>query len=190
MTMTHHRSLTRRAVGLLAVAAALAATVGCASKPEVRHDRAPGADLGAYTTFAFTEFTSDGGSPYASMLAAHLKQATRTQMQRLNYSYDASRPDLLVNLRLIVREKQEVRSTPAAYGRFGWRAWPAGGVETVEYRQGTVAIDLIDRAQRTVVWHGAAEGRLDLNALEQPGTAIESAVGEIFATFPSSARER
>ena len=181
--MTLPRSLfTRRRLGGIALVALLAAA-GCASRPEVRHDQAPGADLRAYRSFAFTEIATDGDTPYASLLAARLKQATRAQLEHRRYVYDDAHPELLVNLRLVVREKQEIRSQP--YGRAAWRGWPAAEIETVDYRQGTLAIDLIDLKRRTLVWHGVAEGRLDAKAMEQPAAAIEAAVGEIFARFPT-----
>lgn len=175
---------TRRRAGALALAALLAASAGCASRPDVRHDLAAGTDLGAYRTFAFTEIASDDGSPYSMLLASRLKQATRTQMESRHYAYDAARPDLVVNLRLVVREKQELRSH--AYGRAAWRGWPPADIETVEYRQGTLAIDLIDTQRGALVWRGVAEGRLDAKAMQQPGPAIEAAVGEIFARFPAA----
>jgi hypothetical protein len=176
--------LTRRGVGAVALAASLA-VAGCASRPDVRHDQDPSADLRAYKTFAFTDLSSDNGEPYTAMLASRLKLATRAQMERQHYAYDASRPELLVNLRLVVREKQEIRSH--SYGRASWRGWPAASdIQTVDYRQGTLTIDLIDPERRLLVWHGVAEGRLDAKAMEQPGPAIEAAVGEIFARFPGA----
>lgn len=175
---------TRRAFGGIALAALLAATAGCASRPDVRHDQAPDADLRAYRTFAFTEIAGDGDTPYATMLAARLKQATRSQLEQRRYAYDDAQPELLVSLRLVVREKQEIRSQ--SYGRATWRGWPAADIQTIDYRQGTLAIDLIDLKRRTLVWHGVAEGRLDAKAMEQPAAAIEAAVGEIFARFPGN----
>lgn len=175
---------TRRSAGALALAALLAATAGCASRPDVRHDQAADADLGAYRTFAFTEIASDDGSPYSMLLASRLKHATRAQLESRHYVYDAALPDLVVNLRLVVREKQELRSN--AYGRVGWRCWLPTDIETVDYRQGTLAIDLIDVQRGARVWRGVAEGRLDAKAMQQPGAAIEAAVGEIFANFPAT----
>jgi hypothetical protein len=182
--MHPHRSLTRRGAIGAALAALLAAAAGCASQPDVRHDQDPSADLLAYRTFAFTEISGDHNSPYATLLASRLKQATRAQLERRHYALDDARPDLLVNLRLIVREKQEVRSRSYGWGRAAWRGWNAGEIETVDYRQGTLAIDLIDTRRSAVVWHGVAQGRLDAQAMEQPGPAIEAAVGEVFARFP------
>ena len=182
--MTDSRILSRRCLGGLAIAALQAATAGCASRPEVRHDQAPGTDLRAYRNFAFAEFAGGDGAPYSMLLASHLKQATRAQMERQHYAYDESRPDLLVSLRLVVREKQEIRSHSS--GRAAWRGWPPADIETVDYRQGTLAIDLIDPKRRTLIWHGVAEGRLDAKAMEQPGAAIEAAVGEIFARYPGA----
>lgn len=168
-------SVTRRAAGLAALAvAALAA--GCATQPDVRHDQAPGSDLAAYKTFAFYE---PAAAPYASLLEQRLRQATRAQLERQHYVYDERNPDLRVNYALHVIDKQELQSMPTA-GRFGWRGWN-NGLQTVEYRQGTLAIDLVDARRNALVWRAVAEGRLDAKAMEQPGPAIDAAVGELFA---------
>ncbi len=175
-------SVTRRAVGLAALAfVALAA--GCATKPDVRHDQAPGADLGAYKTFAFYEASSSAS--YASLLEQRLRQAARAELERQQYVYDERNPDLRVNYALHVIDKQELQSTPSA-DRFGYRGWYGNNLHTVEYRQGTLAIDLVDAKRNALVWRAVAEGRLDSKAIEQPGPAIDAAVGELFARFPNT----
>lgn len=174
-------SVTRRTAGL-ATLAVVACAAGCASKPDVRHDQAPGVDLGAYKTFAFYEA---GGAPYASLLEQHLRQATRARLERQQYVYDERDPDLRVNYALQVFDKQALQSTPGA-GRFG--GWYGQNLQTVEYRQGTLAIDLVDARRNALVWRAVAEGRLDSKAIEQPGPAIDAAVSELFARFPAAAQ--
>jgi hypothetical protein len=178
--------ITRRRAGAAGLAALLAAVVGCASAPDVRQDQDPSVDLRAYKTFSFVEFEADRSASYADLIAARLKAATRTQMERQRYVYAEAQPDLLVRPYLVVRERQELRSS--AYGRVARRGWSTADIETVDYRQGTIVVDLIDRRRGTLVWHGVAEGRLDAHAMEQPNQAIESALAELFARFGDASR--
>jgi hypothetical protein len=175
---------TRRGAGLAVLVPLLALAAGCASKPDVRTAQDPGVDLDAYKTFAFYESSSPG---YMSLAEKRLRAAARAQLERQHYTYDEDSPDLRINYALHVVEKQELRSTPGA-GRFGYRGWGVGGVESVEYRQGTLAIDLVDTRRNALVWRAVAEGRLDADAMEQPGAAIDAAVGEMFSRFPGGAQ--
>jgi Domain of unknown function (DUF4136) len=170
-----------RAAGALTLAALLALAAGCANRPDVRTDQDPTAELTRYKTFAFREPAATDQAQYTDLLAARLKQATRAQLERAHYVYSERDPDLHVNLRLIVSEKVEIRSLPTA--RVGWRGWGHKNIESFDYRQGTLAIDLVDAKRNAVLWHGVAEGRLDAKAIAQPGPAIEAAVGEVFARF-------
>jgi hypothetical protein len=141
------------------------------------------ADLRAYKTFAFYESASPG---YLSLAETRLRSAAREQLERQHYTYDEQHPDLRVNYALHVLEKQELRSTPSG-GRLGYRTWTGGGVESVEYRQGTLAIDLVDARRNALVWRAVAEGRLDAKALQQPGDTIDAVVTDLFTRFPGAA---
>lgn len=161
------------------------AMAGCASGPKTRVDRDPATDLSAYRTFGFYD-QSAGASRYTTIMSARLERATREQLERLGYVHDAESPDLRVNFRLNIVERQEVRSTPATgvrpvfYG--GWAGY--SGIETVNYRQGTLVIDLVDAARSALVWRGVAEGRLDGKVTKNPGAAVDATVRELFTGFP------
>jgi hypothetical protein len=177
---TNALSALTRGIALTSIAGALAA---CATKPEVRRDHDPSADFKSYKTFAFYDHAGNGGAVYTTLLGTRLQQATRAQMERHAYTYSERDPDLRVNLQLKIVDRQELRSTPGARGFYGYRGWSAG-LETVDYRQGTLAVDLVDAHRNALVWRGVAEGRLDTQAIEQPGQAVDAVVGEIFANFP------
>lgn len=172
--------------GTLALAGLLALAAGCATPLDVRRDQDPQADLRSYKTFAFYEDASAGAPGYATLIGQRLKQATREQLERQDYVYSERNPDLKVALHLVVREKQELRSAPGARGFHGYRGWVSTDIETVDYRQGTLAIDLVDTKRNALVWHGVAEGRLDAKSMEQPGPAIDAAVGRILAGLRES----
>ncbi len=162
---------------------------GCASGPTIVADKAPEADLSAYRTFAFFDHVTTDNTTYSTILTSHLKQTTRRELERLGYVYDETDPQLRVNFFLKVEERQEVRSTPTSGGFYGYRFYSWGGVsiDTIDYKAGTLSIDLVDASRNALVWHGLAEGRVRDDAIRNPGPAIGSVVAEIFSAFPGSA---
>jgi len=160
----------------------------CATGPEIRVDMDARANMKAYKTFAFFETVSTDGPAYASLLSTRLKAATRTQLEKNGYVYAAHQPDLLVNFYLKVVNKQELRSSGGYYGyRQGyygtWTGYPS--VETVNYKQGTLSVDLVDAKQKQLVWQGVAEGTVSEESQQNPGPAIDRVVAQIFSNFPN-----
>ncbi|NRF67326.1 DUF4136 domain-containing protein [Aquincola sp. S2] len=179
--MPNHLTPSRRAAILGLLAAVLAAT-GCASKPDVRHDQDAAFDVKAYRTFAFYEPAT---LHYTTLLEQRLRQATREQLERAHYVYDERDPDLRVNYLLQVVDKQALRSTPSP--RLGYRGWNGGNLETIDVREGTLAIDLVDARRNLLMWRAVAEGRIDDKAAQQPGPAIDAVVAELFTRLPAGA---
>lgn len=179
------------AVGSLALALALAA--GCASGPKISVDKDPGADMTAYKTFGFFDQVATDRVQYTTIVTSRLKQATRDNLERRGYTYSENSPDLRANFFLKVADKTEVRSSPSmGAGFYGYRAGFYGGwagypydVDTVNYKEGTLSIDLVDTKKNALVWQGVAEGRVSDEARKNPGPAIDAVVSEIFANFPN-----
>jgi Domain of unknown function (DUF4136) len=176
---TLHSSL---AVGFACVVVAALLFTGCASQPDIRRDRDPAVDLNAYKTFGFFESMPADSLRYTTLVNTRLKQAAREQLGK-HYAYSEHNPDLRVNLWLNVIDKRELRSTPAGF--HGYRAW-SSQLETVDYRQGTLRIDLVDPKRNALVWQGVAEGRIDTKALSEPGASVDAVVQQIFAGFPGT----
>lgn len=167
------------------VALALVATLaGCASAPATHVVTDPQADLRSYRTFSFSEA---GKGEYSTITGNRLKQATRAQLQRLGYTYVERNPDLRVYILLKVEDRQELRSVPTSAGRFAYRGWVSSAVETVQYREGTLAIDLVDTKRNAMVWRGITGDRISKSDMKNPGATIDSAVRELFAAFPRKA---
>jgi hypothetical protein len=173
---------------------ALALTValsGCATGPQVHVDRDPAANFAAYRTFAFFQPLATDNARYSTLMTAHLKQATRSQLERLGYVYDESSPDLRVNFYVRVADRQELRSSTTGFHGYradlyrGWNGYPQD-LETVNYKAGTLSVDLVASKTGSLVWQGIAEGRVREKAMRDPATAIDSAVGDIFRNFPGS----
>jgi Domain of unknown function (DUF4136) len=188
--------LKKNSLALLALTALLTA---CASGPDLRSDYDRSADFTQYRTFGFVDKTGADGAGYSSLVSSHFKTAITREMQSRGYVLNQASPDLLVNFSVSSRTQTDVQSTPSAapmgMGYYGYRGgmyapWPAYGVndvQTVHYKVGTANIDVVDAKRKQMVWEGVAEGRLKESSLQNPGPAIDSAVAQIFASYPSRA---
>lgn len=179
----------RRILGLMMILALAA----CASEPDIRTDYDQSADFAAYRTFGFEEKLGTDAGGYSSLTTQRLKDAVTRELTARGY-VAAAEPDLLVNFYARMEDKLRVAPAPPMLGPYyGYRRgfydpWPGygwGGPQVVDsYTQGTLNIDLIDRARRQLVWEGVAVGRVGSQDLADPQAAIDKAVGEIFAKYP------
>jgi hypothetical protein len=161
----------------------VAMLAACATAPNTRVNQDPQVDLGHYKTFAFYDASGAAGQPYSTLVGARIKEATAAQLKKLGYVQGDANADLRVNIVLRVQERQDVRSTTTGLPRY--RAW--GGVETVNYRQGTLTIDLVDAKRNAMVWRGVIDNRVADKAAKNPGPAIDEAVTKLFAHFSEGA---
>ena len=129
---------------------------------------------------------------YQTTFTGHLKSATRRVMESKGYVYSETNPDVLLNFYANIQDKQEIVSSPApmAGGYYGYRAGYYGGygygastVDTYNYKQGTLTIDLVDPKQKALAWTATAEGRVSSDALKNPGPAIDTLVTSMMTTL-------
>ena len=183
-----------RTLGPALIVASMVGLSACATGPTIRADTDPSVDLSSYRTFGFFEKVSTDKTAYTTLVSTRLKEATRRELEKRGYLYSSANPQLLANFGLNVLDKQEIRSTPTAsvgYGYYGYRAGMYGvwggypqDIDTINYKEGTLTIDLVDASKKQLIWQGTAQGRVDKKAIENPGPAIDAVVGEIFARFP------
>ena len=142
----------------------------------------------AFKTFAFFEPSAAQlrRAGYSTLVGEQLEAATRAQMERLGYVYDANKPDLRVNIMLSVQQRTEIRSTPNA-ARLPYRAWGTSTVDTVDYREGTLAIDLVDAHRRSMVWRGVVQDRITRKDMQKVDETVRDAVREVFSRYPRKA---
>jgi hypothetical protein len=172
-------------LGLLAVL-----LVACASKPTIRSNVDPAADFSRYRTFGFFDEATGGKAAYDSFASQYIKNAVVREMQERGLK-QAQSPDLLVNVHVQTKDKVRVSETPTGYagGYYGYRGgmygWGSGVSTTVDnYTEGTLNIDVIDRATSKLVWEGIAVGRISDKARENPQPAIDAVVKQVFERYP------
>ena len=169
---------------------------GCATAPEVRTDVAQGVDLSRFRSFGFESRLAEDADGFASLTSQRLRAAVTREMEKRGYVLADSEPDLLVNVSTGLQDRARVVPGPAPFAPWGGRrgiygggpwGWPGGWDRVETFSEGTVNVDLIDRARRQMVWQGMAVSetadRFGRVAPEQ----LDASVAAIFERFPARA---
>lgn len=175
----------------IAVLFALCLCACAAPGPTIRSHVDPDIDLAKFRTFGFFQVPADRQAGYSSFLTRYIERAVADEMTARGYTR-ADKPDLLINFHLQTADKIKVTQTPTATGYYGWRhgyGWGGAGYQTdvSSYKEGTLNIDLVDRAGNRLVWEGIAIGRIKSKSADNPEPAIKAVVTEIFQTYPGRA---
>ena len=190
-------TLSRTLRSLVLAGAAALALGACAttSGPTVRIDADPTANMASYGTYSFFEPFGTDRSGAATPLGNAVKQALRREMDVRGLRYVESGGDLLVNAAVKSTDKTDVSTMPTMDPYFGYRGgrynpWIGYSQETIvrQYTEGTLTVDLVDRARKQLVWSGAAFGRVTDKVRKDPQGTVDAAVREIFARYPAAAR--
>ncbi len=166
----------------------------CASQPRITTQLRADTNFDNYQTYAWVTPLATDKAGYSTIITSHFKAAVQSQMTARGYTFDANNPDLLINFFSNVENRTESYSNSSInMGYFGYRGgygyglgvpFFGGGIETRNYKVGTVSIDVVDAKRKELVWEGALEGTLSTKAMQNPGAAIQSAVGQVFTKFP------
>lgn len=165
----------------------------CATGPKISSVADPQADFSRYRSFAFYAPLAIESKGYATATSEAIKAAARRQMEARGYRYDPAAPDLWINLGAYLQEKIQVSSIPDV-GYDAYYSYRGGGYfvspywhehTTVRtYTEGTLNVDLVDVAQRRLVWEGVAVGTVHKLTPAERAAKIDSAMAGIFAQFP------
>lgn len=200
-----HSTLRSSFRGATAVLLLTALMTGCATGPEVRSAAAPGVDLATFRTFSFFPELSTDRAGFHTLISQQLVFSTQREMEVRGFTFveDPAQADLVINFFVDVEDQFRVRSTahhwhgPSYWHHrrgfydpwWGHRRWPAHStVQVDQFSEGTLSVDVIDRARNTLVWEGVATKRLTQRTLNDLGPALDDAVHEMFARFPVPAQ--
>ncbi len=177
-------------VGILVLAAS---TGGCASD-NIRADYDPSIDFGQYETYNFFPDAGPEATSYQSFFSQYMIVAISREMEARGYTRSQD-PDILINFNARLREKTDVRTTPAPMGGgyYGYRGGyydPWGGygyaqeTHVSQYTEGTFNIDLVDARKKKLVWEAVAVGRVTEKLLEELEERVDAGVARAFAKYP------
>lgn len=189
-----------RALALIGLGALLAS---CAVQPVIRSQAAANANLASYRTFAFMAKPGTDKDGYKTLTTQSLERAVSREMQARGYvpAVPGQEPDLVINFNVKEKDKVEGDLGGPGYGwwggvgygrRFGYGGYGVGwddyynSIQTVT--EGSLVVDVVDRARNEVVWSGTAVGELTRKVLEHPDETIDKSVAQIFARYPIKGR--
>ena len=168
----------------------------CASKPTIQTDYDHTIDFSQYRTYAFFNPMGIENPNYSSIYGSIFRSAISREMESRGYT-KSDNPDLLINVSGRLQDKTRVTTTSDPYmsgGYYGYRrgrygAWGGYGYGTTthvsNYTEGTVNVDMVDRAQKRMVWEGVAVGRVQENRTNEETRAnINAGIKEMFAGYP------
>jgi hypothetical protein len=193
-------------VKVIALCAATALLAACATEPMVRTRVAEQVNLASFHTYAFVAKPGTDTGKYKSLTTQQLEKDVGEQLQSRGYVPAAAgeAPDLLVDFKASRHDRVEgAMYGPAFGGGWGWGwgwgpgwggpwgpwGWGGGGYYNQVQTVTTVSltVELIERADKSVVWSGTAFSDLTHRMLDHPAHAIDTAVHQIFVHFPVAA---
>ena len=185
----------QRLIGALTLTLSVLILAACSSGPTIKADYDPSVDFAQYRTFNFYNPLGIENPNYSSILGQMFRDTLTRQMEMKGYTL-SDNPDLLLNVSAILEDKTKVTTYNDPYygGYYGYRRgyydpWAGYGYGSTthvsQYTEGTVNIDMVDVRAKRMVWEGIAMGKVDEErSNEEVRVAIESAVQEMFATYP------
>jgi len=168
----------------------------CASKPTIESDYDHTIDFSQYKTYNFFNPMGIENPSYSSIYGSIFRDAIGKEMASRGYT-QSDNPDLMVNVSGRLQDKTKVTTTSDPYmggGYYGYRrgaygAWGGYGYGTTthvsNYTEGTVNVDIVDRALKRMVWEGVAVGRVnEKRTNDETRENIYSGIQEMFAGYP------
>ncbi len=171
----------------------------CATSPNVYTDFDPEQDFSKYSSFSWTSSDPviiNSETPVSPLVVDRLKRSVKSSMEQKGYMYieDRENADIAITLTVGARDKIEVRQEPSIMFNTNWRwgnrYWvglnaPITSDRTIQYEEGTLAIDVFDVKREAPVWHGVSEKRLRGEERAGEATFIQQAVETTLLSFPT-----
>ncbi len=189
-------SLFKRLIHLVSLVAVTALVASCASGPDIKSDYDHTVDFSQYKTYNFFNPMGIENPNYSSIYGSIFRDAIGKEMESRGYTL-SDNPDLLINVSGRLQDKTKVTTTADPYmggGYYGYRRgyydpWGGYGYGTTthvsNYTEGTVNVDMVDRAAKRMVWEGVAVGRVDeKKSSEERRQGIYAGIQEMFAGYP------
>ena len=161
---------------------------GCSSLTIENVQHEDGFSLSKYKTFGFVNIDAQGdalGENYFANLEL-LKKAITKQFEKKGISFASSNPDMIVNIAIVVSKEVQTRETsitdPGTGNYYmGQRnyTWTSEELVVRIYKQGSVTLDLVDRAAGKLVWQGTATSIVPENEKNVPAL-IDEGMSKLF----------
>jgi len=172
----------RSLIAALVIAPGLAACSGISTSS----DWDGSYDFGRLASYAWSEQGLEGG--VSEIMLRRMRLAVGEQLAAKGFvEAEPDRADFLLAYHAGVQNRQQYDTY--GYGAGGWWGgyWGGGMTTTTvrSYSEGTLILDVVDRASNQLVWRGTASGTIDaMEGPEQRIATIEEAVRKMLKEFP------
>ena len=140
-------------------------------------------DFSHYKTYYFVRPGAHGKKTIRNPLfTKEIIQEIRPIMEAKGFTEatDQKQTDLLLVFRAFIKNQRNWVAPTYRVGRWG-RTWRTSPGHITHYKEGTLAIDIIDRVKKDLVWQGIGKGVLDR---DKPARNLIEAVEKILEPFP------
>ena len=157
------------------------------SSVSVKYDYDQSKDFSRYKTYRWVDVNLPADALAKNPLIKNrVIEAVNKGLKEKGYTLtEGETADMAVVVHAGSKEKMQVTD----WGTYGWyNPWwgPYGGqVDVSYYTEGTLVIDLVDMAEKELVWRGIATGTVQENPDPQKSQQrLDSIVAQILANFP------
>lgn len=195
---SNHLQISSRTVGVIV----LSMLWGCASI-SVDWNYDPGADFSGLKTFDWApEPQEKTGDPRIDnpLLGKNIRHVVENQLVTQGYQKSTTgSPDFWVSYHAAVKDEIDVAVIEEYQGYRSPGRWSHPGrpyraphearvetrVEKYEYTEGTLILDIVDPAQKQLIWRGSAQSEIQQTASqEKKMEKLNKAVAKILSNFP------
>ena len=182
---------TIRSVTIISLVVMLVAAIASSCTPSVKvtadYDRT--VNFSAYKTFSMYELKADNVN---QLNQDRIEKYIAAELTKRGFIESKENPDLLINAVTVMKNRRGISASTSYYGFGGfyrpYGAWgvPVAGytsVNTYDYKDGSLVIDVIDANVKKMVWTGSASAEV-YNAPKNPEEAISTTVAKIMSQFP------
>lgn len=181
-----------KTISLLAAVLVASLLAAACSTISVGTDYDPAASFSAYKTFDLLPAPEMARNALAR---ERIDNAIIHRLELKGFTRSTDHPDFLVAVHAKISQEVQFDTTHFGYGWGGgwgyWGRWGGGRSTTVAHQVpvGTLIIDVVDAAQKKLVWQAVASDTLNPHAsAEERDRRVNEAMEKIFADFPPQAK--
>jgi Domain of unknown function (DUF4136) len=167
----------------LVIATALVFGVAIVAAQDVTYDYDRSANFSAFNTYAWAPGTSlKDELNHKRIVAAIDAQLAQKGLSKVQAN---ANPDLLVAYHANFGTSLQITGFASGWGGYRFAGSRSGSARAEEIPVGTLIIDLVDAATRTIVWRGTATRDIDVKAdPEKRDKSINRTAEKLFKNYP------
>ena len=114
---------------------------------------------------------------YNELNDKRIKREVALRLKDLGYKYVETSSDVVIHYHIIMENRSVVNTNPLGYNYGPY--WLGRNVNILEYREGTLILDLMDRKTNNLVWRGWAVDFLNEDQPEKMEEQLTKAIKRI-----------